>query len=442
MRKLIDLLLISISVVLLLMSIAKAKAEDGEVAPVDNSEIQKLLVVGEDFDQVLGLKTSAADFMQDLIKSSIFESSTQNYFIFQKDFFANNNQDNFDNYLHATIYGDELYDDNGNIINDKTFLGDILNFKYRDEIKYYYPLLMNQELFVIHEINLREFLSGIASALFHDKPLFALLVARYLNKYSLNDELTSLTIPEFNLEDTLRSLVEYGTYVGKLNLDGLKKELIEDGYSKPLRNCPKEQLQVLVNNFNELCDRYARFVLSYGKLNHHEVIRKLSPILGEDGFDKVLSLSYNSNFIPLLKDSTDVLAYEYFLGNATLNNIVLGYNNDLGVMAGTYYRGIEFNKSYQRRERKTTNNFINWLNEPYELTFLGFDFSLNDIELVDKLFNYQTENLSKVTIYYSKDESPDKLKQKLMQNIGIENYEKLFIKGKKSLEFVKYQVQD
>ena len=137
MRKLIDLLLISISVVLLLMSIAKAKAEDGEVAPVDNSEIQKLLVVGEDFDQVLGLKTSAADFMQDLIKSSIFESSTQNYFIFQKDFFANNNQDNFDNYLHATIYGDELYDDNGNIINDKTFLGDILNFKYRDEIKYY-----------------------------------------------------------------------------------------------------------------------------------------------------------------------------------------------------------------------------------------------------------------------------------------------------------------
>ena len=46
MRKLIDLLLISISVVLLLMSIAKAKAEDGEVAPVDNSEIQKLLVVG------------------------------------------------------------------------------------------------------------------------------------------------------------------------------------------------------------------------------------------------------------------------------------------------------------------------------------------------------------------------------------------------------------
>ena len=29
-----------------------------------------------------------------------------------------------------------------------------------------------------------------------------------------------------------------------------------------------------------------------------------------------------------------------------------------------------------------------------------------------------------------------------MQNIGIENYEKLFIKGKKSLEFVKYQVQD
>ena len=82
------------------------------------------------------------------------------------------------------------------------------------------------------------------------------------------------------------------------------------------------------------------------------------------------------------------------------------------------------------------------LNEPYELTFLGFDFSLNDIELVDKLFNYQTENLSKVTIYYSKDESPDKLKQKLMQNIGIENYEKLFIKGKKSLEFVKYQVQD
>lgn len=95
MRKLIDLLLISISVVLLLMSIAKAKAEDGEVAPVDNSKIQKLLVVGEDFDQVLGLKTSAADFMQDLIKSSIFESSTQNYFIFQKDFFANNNQDNF-----------------------------------------------------------------------------------------------------------------------------------------------------------------------------------------------------------------------------------------------------------------------------------------------------------------------------------------------------------
>ena len=139
---------------------------------------------------------------------------------------------------------------------------------------------------------------------------------------------------------------------------------------------------MLVNNFNELCDRYARFVLSYGKLNHHEVIRKLSPILGEDGFDKVLSLSYNSNFILLLKDSTDVLAYEYFLGNATLNNIVLGYNNDLGVMAGTYYRGIEFNKSYQRRERKTTNNFINWLNEPYELTFLGFDFSLNDIELV------------------------------------------------------------
>lgn len=64
------------------------------------------------------------------------------------------------------------------------------------------------------------------------------------------------------------------------------------------------------------------------------------------------------------------------------------------------------------------------------------------IRLVDKLFNYQTENLSKVTIYYSKDESPDKLKQKLMQNIGIENYEKLFIKGKKSLEFVKYQVQD
>lgn len=111
------------------MSIAKAKAEDGEVAPVDNSEIQKLLVVGEDFDQVLGLKTSAADFMQDLIKSSIFESSTQNYFIFQKDFFANNNQDNFDNYLHATIYGDELYDDNGNIINDKTFLSDILNFR-------------------------------------------------------------------------------------------------------------------------------------------------------------------------------------------------------------------------------------------------------------------------------------------------------------------------
>ena len=445
MRKFIDILLISLCFVIVTLTslyFAKAGAEESTFHGAENSELQSILVVGEDFDQVLGLKNSAVDFMHDLLLKSIYDSPTINYLIFQKDFFANTSQEHFDNYLHAKIYGEELYDEEGNTIDDKTFLADVLNFKYREQIKYYYPLLMNQELFASHEINLQEYLSGVAASLFRDKPLFALLVARYLNQYSLHDDISSLTMPTFNLEDTLRSLVEHGAYVGNMNLVSIDENLIEDGYSKPLRNCSKGQLSVLVENFNELCDRYADFVLKHGKLNNHEVQKILTPILGDDGFDKVLSLSYSSNFIPLFNHSTDVLAYEYFLGNAALNNIVLGYNNDLGDMAGTYYRGIEFNKAYQRRERKTSNYYVNWLNEPYALTFLGFDFSLNDIEVLDKLFNYAQDNLSKVTIYYDDNQSPEKIKQKLIQNIGVENFDKLFVKGDKALEFVKYHIED
>ena len=80
--------------------------------------------------------------------------------------------------------------------------------------------------------------------------------------------------------------------------------------------------------------------------------------------------------------------------------------------------------------------------EPYALTFLGFDFSLNDIEVLDKLFNYAQDNLSKVTIYYDDNQSPEKIKQKLTQNIGVENFDKLFVKGDKALEFVKYHIED
>ena len=183
MRKFIDILLISLCFVIVTLTslyFAKAGAEESTFHGAENSELQSILVVGEDFDQVLGLKNSAVDFMHDLLLKSIYDSPTINYLIFQKDFFANTSQEHFDNYLHAKIYGEELYDEEGNTIDDKTFLSDVLNFKYREQIKYYYPLLMNQELFASHEINLQEYLSGVAASLFRDKPLFALLVARYL----------------------------------------------------------------------------------------------------------------------------------------------------------------------------------------------------------------------------------------------------------------------
>ena len=84
MRKFIDILLISLCFVIVTLTslyFAKAGAEESTFHGAENSELQSILVVGEDFDQVLGLKNSAVDFMHDLLLKSIYDSPTINYLI-------------------------------------------------------------------------------------------------------------------------------------------------------------------------------------------------------------------------------------------------------------------------------------------------------------------------------------------------------------------------